>query len=131
MGIAGRIAELAGDQLLELLGEHVLEHLGLLVHAIPRHAQALHQVQLEQAVVAHDLKRYPAAGLGQLNAVVALMDDQTELAQPLDHARRRGRCYAETLGERIGADRQISNRLGVVLDGRGPQRVGFLVHCHF
>ena len=51
-GSTRRVAELGGDQLLELLGEDVLEHLGLGVHAIPRHAERLGEVELEQAVVA-------------------------------------------------------------------------------
>ena len=55
--VVRRVAELRGDQLLELLGEHVLEHLGLVVHAVPRHAERLGQVELEQAVVADDLER--------------------------------------------------------------------------
>ncbi len=33
--IDGRVAELGGDQRLELLGEDVLEHLGLIVDAVP------------------------------------------------------------------------------------------------
>ena len=51
------VAELRRDQLLELLGQHVLEHLGLVVHAVPRHAQRLREVQLQQAVVAQHLER--------------------------------------------------------------------------
>ena len=39
--VVRRVAELGGDQLLELLGEDVLERLGLVVHAIPRHAERL------------------------------------------------------------------------------------------
>ena len=52
-----RVAELRGDQLLELVGEHVLEHLGLGVHAIPGHLQRLGEEQLEQPVVADHLER--------------------------------------------------------------------------
>ena len=55
--VVRRVAELRGDQLLELLGEHVLEHLGLGVNPVPRHPEALHEVQLEQPVVAHHLER--------------------------------------------------------------------------
>jgi hypothetical protein len=55
--IAGRVAELVGDERLELLGEDVLEHLGLRVDAVPRHAELLGEVELEQPVVAHDLQR--------------------------------------------------------------------------
>jgi hypothetical protein len=45
-------------RLLELLGEDVLEHLGLGVDAVPRHVERLGEVELEQAVVADDLERH-------------------------------------------------------------------------
>ena len=57
MRVVRRVAELGGDARLEVLGEHVLERLGLLVHAVPRHAEVLGEVELEQAVVAQDLQR--------------------------------------------------------------------------
>ena len=56
------VAELRGDQFLEVVGEHVLEHLGLGVHAVPRHPQHVGQVALEQAVVADHLERDAPAG---------------------------------------------------------------------
>jgi hypothetical protein len=37
--IASGIPQLGRDQLLQLLGQDVLEHLGLVVHPVPRHAQ--------------------------------------------------------------------------------------------
>ena len=61
MRIDGRVAQARRDQLLELLGEHVLEHLGLGVHAIPGHSELLGEEQLEQPVVAQHLERDPAA----------------------------------------------------------------------
>ena len=57
MRVVRRVAELGGDQLLELLGEDVLEHLGLVVDAVPRHPEALGEVELEQPVVAQHLER--------------------------------------------------------------------------
>ena len=36
----------------------MLERLGLLVHAVPRHAELLDEVELEQAVVAQHLERH-------------------------------------------------------------------------
>ena len=61
MGVVRGIAELRGDHLLQLLGEHVLEHLGLGMHPVPRHPQALDEVQLEQPVMAHHLERHTPA----------------------------------------------------------------------
>ena len=80
--IVRRVAELRRDQLLELLGEHVLEHLRLRVHPVPWDAEALDEVQLEQAMVAHHLERDPAAVLGQRHAAVRRMVDEAELAEP-------------------------------------------------
>ena len=76
-----RVAELGRDQRLELLGEDVLEDLGLGVHAIPGHVERLGEVELEQAVVADDLERDPLAVGGQLDALVGHVVDQAELAQ--------------------------------------------------
>ena len=136
MWIVGRVAELGGDQLLELLGEHVLEHLRLLVDAIPGHPEALHQVQLEQPVVADHLERDPPPGLGQRHAVVGLVGHEPELAEPLDHPGGRRRRHAQPIGERVGADRSLAallqrvDRLRVVLDRRRSERIGFLSDCH-
>ena len=99
-----RIAELGGDQLLELLGEHVLQHLRLRVHTIPRDAEALDQVQLEQPMVAHHLERDASPVVGQRHAAVGRVVDETELAEPFDHARRGRRRDAEPLGDRVRAD---------------------------
>ena len=55
------VAELGGDPRLEVLGQHVLERLGLLVHAVPRHVELRGQIQLEQPVVAQHLERQPLA----------------------------------------------------------------------
>ena len=90
MRVARRVAELHRDQLLELLGQDVLEHLGLVVHAVPRHAERLREVELEQPVVAEHLEREVAAAVGELDAVVGPVLDEAELGEALDHARRRG-----------------------------------------
>ena len=124
------VAELGRDQLLELVGEDVLEHLGLLVDAIPRHAEALDQVQLEQPVMADDLERHAQAGVGEQHPVIAAMRDQAQLAQALDHPRCRRRGDAEPLGQRGRAHRLVVahlqgvDRLGVVLDGGGAKSCG-------
>ena len=67
----------------------MLEHLGLPVHPVPRHAEALDQVQLEQAVMANHLERHAPAVVGQLYAPVGLVLGEPELGQPLDHPRGR------------------------------------------
>ena len=59
----------------------MLEHLGLVVDAVPRHAQRLGQVELEQAVVAQHLERDLLAGVGELDAAVALVRDEPELVE--------------------------------------------------
>ena len=121
--VARRVAELGRDQRLELLGEHVLEHLGLVVHAVPRHAEALGEVELEQPVVADHLERHARALGGQLHAPVGHVLHQPELVELADHARRRGRRDVQPLGQRVRADGaagalgELVDRLGVVLDG--------------
>ena len=65
MRVVRRVAELRGDARLEVLGDDVLERLGLLVHAVPRHAEVLGEVELEQPVVAQDLERDALALGGQ------------------------------------------------------------------
>ena len=67
------MAERRVDARLERLREVVLEPLGLGVHLVPAEPERLHQVELEQAVVADDLERGCVAGLGQRDAVVALV----------------------------------------------------------
>ena len=49
---------------LELLGDVVLEHLGLGVDAVLGHAERLGEVGLDQAVVADHLERDPLAARG-------------------------------------------------------------------
>jgi DtxR family Mn-dependent transcriptional regulator len=61
--VVRRVAELRRDQLLELLGDVVLEQLRLLVDAIPRHPEALGEVQLEHHI-SEELEELIAAKLG-------------------------------------------------------------------
>ena len=123
------VPELRGDQLFELLGEHVLKHLGLGVDAIPRHSKALHQVQLEQPVVANHLERHAPSRVGQRHTAVRDVLHIPEFAHPLDHPRRRPGRDPEPFGERVVADRlraadlQLVDRLRVVLDGGRPDRL--------
>ena len=87
MGIDLGVAELARDQLLEVLGENVLEDLGLGVNAIPGHAQRIGQKALEQAMVTDHLEREPTALAGQSHAPVGHVRDQAELVELLEHRR--------------------------------------------
>ena len=89
VGVVGGVAELGGDARLEVLGDDVLERLGLVVHAVPRHAEVLGEVELEQPVVAQHLERDALAGPGQLDALVGDVRGEAALGELLDHRRRR------------------------------------------
>ena len=103
MGIALGVAERCVDARLDLLREVVLEAIGLGVHLVPAEPERLHQVQLEQAVVAHDLERDALAGQGQRRAVVALVLDQPEGREAFEHAGRGGGADPELVRDRRGA----------------------------
>ena len=121
-----KLAELGGDARLEVLGDHMLERLGLLVDAVPRHAEVLGEVGLQQPVVAQHLERDPASGFGEHHAAVGDVLDQPPLVEPLEHRRDRGRRDPEPLREVVGPHRravgaalQRVDRLRVVLDRLG------------
>ena len=57
MRVVAWIAQRFRDPLLQLLGDVVLEHLGLVVDAVPRHPEDVGQIGLQQAVVADHLER--------------------------------------------------------------------------
>ena len=84
------MAERGVDARLERLGQVVLEALGLDVHLVPREPERLHQVQLEQAVVADDLERGLRPGVGERDAVVRLVAHEAHAGQALDHRGGRG-----------------------------------------
>ncbi len=123
VGVDGGVAELGGDQLLEVVGEHVLEHLRLGVHTVPRHAQGLGEVALEQAVVADHLERDAASVSGEADATVGGVGDQAELVEAPQHGRDGARGDAEPLGQRVRGDGLVAARfqgedgLRVVLHG--------------
>ena len=121
--VAGRMAERSVDARLERLREVVLEALGLGVHLVPGQPEGLHQVELEQAVVADHLERGLCPGLRERDAVVRLVPHEPDAREPLDHRRRRRGGHAEPLRERARADaaRAIEHpdRLQVVLNGLG------------
>ena len=117
-----RLAELGRDQLLQLLGDVVLEHLGLRVHAVPGHSQDLGQEELDQPVVADHLEGDPLALRRQARAVIRLVLDHPLVRQALEHRGRRRRRDAETLRDCVEvatglvvAPLKLVDRLGVVL----------------
>ena len=121
MRVVGRIAELGGDQLLELLGEHVLEHLGLVVHAVPRHAERLAQVGLEQAVVPDDLERDPFPRTRQRDSSIRFVHCEAERCQLLHHRAGGGRRDALPLRERghghaVSISAELVDLAQIVLD---------------
>ena len=120
-----RVAELGGDQLLELLGQRVLEHLGLGVHLVPGHPEALDEEQLDEPVVADHLERDAPPAFGQAYAAIPLVLDEPELRELAQHPRDRGGADLEQgreAGRRGGAVARLErvDRLRVVLD-RGGQ----------
>ena len=101
----------------------MLEHLGLVVHAIPGHVERFGEVELEQPVVADDLQRDALAVAGELDAAVAHVGHEPELVElactipEADAAvtpRRSARALVVT-GPPRGA-REGINRLRVVLN---------------
>ena len=81
MRVVRRVAELGRDARLEILGEHVLERLGLVVHAVPGHAELLGEVELEQPVVAQHLERDALALGRELDAAVGLVLGEAALGR--------------------------------------------------
>jgi hypothetical protein len=118
-----RVAELGRDQLLELLREDVFEHLGLVVDSIPRHAQRLREVELEQPVVAQHLQRERLAVAAQLDALVGDVAHQPAIGELLDHARHGGRGDAHTRGERRGG-----HGLALAAALKGVDRLDVVLH---
>ena len=91
---------------------------------IPGHAEALHEEELEQPMVAHDLERDTGAVLGEAHAAVGLALDEAEGCQLGQHPGHRGGADVEPLGKRgrrhgalAGVERV--DRLDVVLNGSG------------
>ena len=89
MRVNRRVAKPAGDQLLELLREHVLEHLSFGVHAIPGHPELLGEKQLKQSVMAQHLKRDTPTLGSQAHTVIGLMLQQPDLRELAQHPRHR------------------------------------------
>ncbi len=111
MRVDRRVTEPRGDQLLELLGEDVLEHLRLGVHAIPGHPELLSEEQLEQAVMAQHLQSNTPALVGQPHTVIGLMLDDPDLCQLAHHPRHRRRGHPEPGREIVRRYRRAATSL--------------------
>ena len=96
------VSELGRDQLLEILGEHVLEDLGLGVNPIPRHPQRIGQEALDQPVVADHLQRHAPPIGGEAHSPVRGMSREPQLVELLEHRRDRARRDAQALGQSVG-----------------------------
>ena len=116
-----RVAELRGDQLLELLRKRVLEHLGLGVHLVPGHAEALDEEQLDEPVVPDHLERDTPPALGETDAAVALVLDEAQSGQLAQHPRDGGGADLEQRGE-VGRGR------GAVAGLEGVDRLRVVLH---
>ena len=76
--VVRRISERVVDPRLELLGQRVLEAVGLGVHLVEAEAERLREVLLEQPVVPDHLERDPLAGRRQLDAAVRRVLRETQ-----------------------------------------------------
>ena len=126
MRVVGREPERLVDSRLELLGEHVLEPVGLGVDLVDVNPQCLSQVQLQQAVVPRDLERDTLSFRRQRHALVGRVNDEREGGELLDHRarRRRGDAHsASESGRRDGVARrtELVDLPQVVLDGDREQ----------
>ena len=79
--------------------DDVLERLGLVVDAIPGHAEMLGEEQLEQPVVAQHLERQALARGRQRDALVGHVIDEPDLREALDHPRADAGRDAEPGGD--------------------------------
>ena len=127
MGIVGRITELLVDSGFELLGEDVLEAIGLRVDGVDREAERFGEVLLEEAMVADDLERDLRPGVAELDATIGRVLGETERGQLLDHRRggRRGYAHAPRNGRRrraLAGRLDLVDLLQIVLDGNRKLR---------
>ncbi len=126
MRIDDRVPEKGRDAILELVGQNVLEDLGLVVDRVPRHAQRLREVGLEQAVMADDLEGDLATGRGQVGAPVGGVGDEPHPLEPLQHVGGRRRRHIHLVRDRARRDRiagrslvlELADALEVVLGRR-------------
>ena len=131
MRVVGREAERLVDPLLQLLREHVLEPVCLVVDVVDADPERLREVELEQPVVSDHLQGHLLARVRERDAAVGGMLGEPECRQLLHHlARRRGRDVLPA-GERrrrhaLGLRPELVNLLQVVLDRVAEPDLG---HC--
>ena len=106
----------------------MLEHLGLGVHLVPGHAEALDEEQLDEPVVADHLERHAPTALGEPHAAVALVLHEPERGELAQHPGHRGGADLEQRGEFLRRRGPVAglervDRLRVVLH-RGGQLAG-------
>jgi len=114
-------AECPVDSRLELLGDHVLEPVGLVMHGIDVQAECLREIELEQAVVANDLDGNALAARTQPGAAIRLVLEQPERRELLHHRGRRRRRHALFARQRsdrdtVGALLKLVDPFQVILD---------------
>ena len=107
----------------------MLEHLGLGVHLVPGHAEALDEEQLDEPVMADHLERDTPPALGETDAAVALVLDEPEVRELAQHPRDGGGADLEQRGEAGRGRGAVAglegvDRLRVVLH-RGREDRGF------
>ena len=99
MRIDGGKAQCSIDAGLELFRDGVLQALRLVVDFVPRIAQCLGQIEFQQTMVTHDFECGFMTGSSQFDATIALVLDELEVGQALDHAGDGGRSHAETFSD--------------------------------
>ena len=121
-------AERAIDPSLELLGDDVLEPVGLVVDVLDVDAERLREVELEQPVVADHLERHALAGRRQRDGSVRLVRGELERCELLHHRARRGGRHPLPAGERgdrsvLSLAPELVDLLEVILDRVGQGRL--------
>ena len=123
-----RVAERAVDPRFELLGQRMLEPVGLGVHLVEAEPERLGEVELEEPVVADHLERDALAGRRQLDSVVRRVLGEPERGEAFHHRGHRRRADAHALrdGRRrraLALEPELVDLLHVVL-----HRVGQVSH---
>ena len=85
VGIHPRIPQRVGHSLNQVVGDGMLQALGLVMHRVPGVAQVRYQVGLDEAVTAQHPERHALAIGRQLDSSIAFVLQKTLLREPLDH----------------------------------------------